>query len=214
MNDSFKSFPYGTTPTKPSTLTSLINKSQEKTKHKRRIRYAATPDKYNLIEMQRHVNKVKHKYPPMPKNIEKLYKLDTEQRQLREQLYRSIQEEKEKITYSFRPEIDKNSELMVKNNKQELVSRNLIWLKEKEDKIKQLQEIKQRDEEEKEAMAMKEALEIPRSKIKVNSKLKEYLDTNAYLTRAKSANRNNDYRSLSFTRPKKDDISYCTSKVN
>ena len=190
------------------------NNNKPKTNGKRRTRYAVTPDKYNIIELQRKSNNIKHKSFKTPKHCEELYKLDGVRKKAREDIIKAKESESEKITYSFKPEIDKTSERIMKNSKEELISRNLNWLHAKEEKINKQKSLQKKHEEEKETQIMNTTLDLPKANIQVNSRVKEYLETSGYKRRPKSnINKDKDYSPMSFNISQKN-VSYYTSQNN
>lgn len=166
---------------KQSNLTALLTDAPSPNGIKlkpRRTQYAVTPDKYNLIEVQRKVNKMKMNSPRVPDHLEELHKLEEKRQQTREKLVRQKTDESDKVTYSFKPQINDKSEKLM-NSKVELIQRNWDWLKQKEEKVKFRQEEKEKVEAERDYQSMVARPEFPRSKIDVASKVRQLLEMSA-----------------------------------
>lgn len=147
---------------------------------RKRTRYAITPDKRNIIEIQRKVNNIKLNYPTIPEHLKELYTLDEKKRHLQYQLQKEKKEQEEKVCYSFKPKIDQLSEKMVNNHNNELVTRNWEWLKNKEKKIYGKKQLKEEIECERDRRNMMPLEDLPKAKINVESKVKQFLDNGYY----------------------------------
>ena len=186
-----------------------LKPDNEKQIRSRRTRYAITPDKNNLVEIQRKVNKLRLSHPKIPVHIEELHQLDKKRKQTREKLIRARTAEMENETYSFKPEISRASKKLMTNSNVDLIKRNLDWLRQKDEKIQQLRQAKEKDEKTKEYDSMTPKKEFSKSKIDVRSKVKDFLDqisNNAQKLR--STDNAKGYSSMSPVTPTKGYSSY------
>lgn len=145
----------------------------------RKTHYAITPDKLNLVQVQRNVNEVRMKYPTIPEHLLELYSLDEKKRHAQEQLLKTRQEEDKKLAYSFKPQIDTISEQLTRNNPVEVVERNMEWMRRKEQKLDEKRELRREVSQEIERRNMQHE-ELPKARYDVKSKLKQYLDEGHY----------------------------------
>lgn len=176
---------------KASGLTALLNDKAVKPNQKqRRTHYTVTPDKYNLIEVQRKVHRVKVNNNRTPKHINELYNLDKKRSATREKLVNEKTQELKNETYSFRPELNMRSELLMMNNEVELVERTKQWLRQKDDKRKEKKEEKERIEHEKDMLSRVAVPEFPKSNIDVNSKVRMMLEMSASKNKSTSQTHN------------------------
>ena len=105
---------------------------------RKRTKYSVTPDKRNLVEIQRNVNKQRLKPENKFKHCENLHNLDTIRKELNKIHYMKKQEDKEKVEKSltFRPQINGKSKNIMSMRETDYLKRTAKWQREKDDKIR------------------------------------------------------------------------------
>jgi len=162
---------------KPTGLNALL--ADDVTKSALRIlrpQRAVTPDKYNLVEVQRKALKAKKDSSPIPKHLDSLHKLDEKRSATRELLFKQKQEDAERTLPTFKPELNYRSEAIMRDNASEMLNRTMEWQKHKTDKLASAAQQKQDAEREREYKSMCVEREFPKSKLDVDSKVRMLLE--------------------------------------
>ena len=154
----------------------LVNKGK-------RSKYSVTPDKRNIVEIQRSMNKKKLAKHPKNVHCEKLHDLQGKRIEAKVQMKteKDAEHETQQQNYPYKPEMSETSKLLMGKTEEDVIQRNDEWNQQKYEKRRVKQEIKEQEEIEKEEQAKEK--EILRKKeyyaeSKVKKRIEETMDVN------------------------------------
>ena len=142
-------------------------------KRKRGGKYSVTPDKLNIVEMQRKINKKNLKKIPKHKHCDNLYELEKQRKEVlvNQKTKKMKEREEEEVNFPYQPELaPKSKDLMTEKDFH--LNRNYEWRQRREDKLL----IRQEEKESHEMQVEEEAKVRPDYKKKtyhVDSKVKQ-----------------------------------------
>lgn len=127
----------------------------------------------NLVELRRQINKTKMRFPQKNKHLKDLHKIQKARSKMRENL-KNLQNEKESKQFSFKPEFNKKSLIMMRRLTEPQVERSENWLKLKKEKLDTKKKVQEKFILKKENKEAKKKLF--NNRIKGVSKVKKIID--------------------------------------
>ena len=105
-------------------------------RRQRGTNYSVTPDKLNIVEIQRRINKKNLKKIPKHKHCDKLHDLEKQRKEVlvNEKTKKNKQKEDEDQSFPFQPELAlKSKNIMVEKDSH--LNRHYEWMQKREDKL-------------------------------------------------------------------------------
>ena len=114
-------------------LKTLMQKPERK-----RTKYSVTPDKRNLIEIQRNVNRKRLNQEKKFKHCENLHNLDTIRKELNKIHLMKKKEDQEEVAKSltFKPQLNNKSRNIMSQRETDYIKRTADWKRVRDDKIR------------------------------------------------------------------------------
>ena len=164
-------------------------KRQKLLGNRKRSKYSVTPDKRNIMEIQRSMNKKKLVRDPKNVHCEKLHDLQGK----RIEAKMVIKTEKEDMletkdkSFSYKPEMSKTSELLMKKAEEDVIQRNDEWNQKKQEKIRINQEMKEQEEYERDERAREREI-LKKKEYHAESIVKKRIEETMDVTKRRRSN--------------------------
>ena len=165
-----------------------------------RRNHSAAPDKRNIVEIQRLLNRKNLKSKKQHQHVKKLHQLNHKRKEAREVLKetRKVEKETEETNYPFKPAMNKTSKYVMANREESMLQRNEEWNTQKHEKIKLTKEEREQVQLQKEEEARRKE-DFKKKNFYVDSKVKRIIETTMDVGRVRRRSGSFKYKNRSHS---------------